>query len=221
MEKSIEIWERIHANQEWGKYPSEQVVRFVARNYYNCVRKDIKILDFGCGAGANTWFLAREGFDVYAFDGAPSAVKRAEKYLLGEGYNSVHFKVLDGKFLDYEENFFDCVIDSVCIYSNTRNNIIKMYQEVYRVLKQQGKIYSSCFGLETDGYLTGEELEVNTYNNITEGVLANRGISHFYSEQELYTILYDIGFRDIVIEKMQYTDNGNKVEILMAKAVKK
>lgn len=83
-----------------------------------------------------------------------------------------------------------------------------------------GKLYSACFGLETHGYLTGEELEVNTYNNIKEGVLANRGIAHFYSEQELYTILYDIGFREIVIDKMQYTDNGNKVEILMAKAVK-
>lgn len=220
MEDSLQLWENIHANQEWGKYPSEQVVRFVARNYYNCVRKDIKILDFGCGAGANTWFLAREGFDVYAFDGAPSAVKRAETYLQNEGCNSVHFKVLDGKSLNYEEKFFDCVIDSACIYSNTRDNIIKMYQEVYRVLKQQGKIYSSCFGLETDGYLTSEELEVNTYNNIKEGVLANRGIAHFYSEQELYTILYDIGFRDIVIDKMLYTDNGNKVELLMAKAVK-
>lgn len=220
MEDNLQLWENIHANQEWGKYPSEQVVRFVARNYYNCVRQDIKILDFGCGAGANTWFLAREGFDVYAFDGAPSAVKRAEKYLQDEGCNSVHFKVLDGKSLDYEENFFDCVIDGACICSNTRDNIIKMYQEVYRVLKQQGKIYSSCFGLETDGYLTGEELEVNTYNNIKEGALANRGIAHFYSEQELYTILYDIGFREIVIDKMQYTDNGNKVEILMAKAVK-
>ena len=140
MEDNLQLWERIHSNLEWGKYPSEQVVRFVARNYYNCVRQDIKILDFGCGAGANTWFLAREGFDVYAFDGAPSAVKRAKEYLQNEGINSVKFKVLDGKSLNYEEEFFDCVIDSACIYSNTRDDIIKMYQEVYRVLKQQGKI---------------------------------------------------------------------------------
>lgn len=35
MEDSLQLWENIHANQEWGKYPSEQVVRFVARNYYN------------------------------------------------------------------------------------------------------------------------------------------------------------------------------------------
>lgn len=220
MEDNLKLWENIHANQVWGKYPSEQVVRSVARNFYNCVRKNIKILDFGCGAGANTWFLVREGFDVYAFDGAPSAVRKAEKYLQDEGCNSAKFKVLDGKDLDYEENFFDCVIDSACIYSNTIDNIVKMYQEVFRVLKQKGKIYSSCFGVKTDGYLSGEELEVNTYNNIKEGALANRGIAHFYTEQEFYTILYDIGFRDIVIDKMEYTDNGNKVEILMAKAVK-
>ena len=80
-------WEEIHRNQEWGKYPSEQLVRFIARNFYNKDRKNIKILDFGCGAGANTWFLAREGFDVYAFDGSESAVNRAKEYLNKDGYN--------------------------------------------------------------------------------------------------------------------------------------
>ena len=71
-----EIWEDIHKNKEWGRYPSEEVIRFVARNYYNQDRDKVKILDFGCGAGANTWFLAREGFDTYAFDGSKTAVKR-------------------------------------------------------------------------------------------------------------------------------------------------
>ena len=74
-------WETIHATQEWGKYPAEPVIRFVARNYYNKVRITIKILDFCCGAGSNTWYLAREGFDVYAFDGSVSAVNKVEKLL--------------------------------------------------------------------------------------------------------------------------------------------
>lgn len=76
-----EEWEAIHATQEWGKYPSESVIRFVARNFYKYEREKIKILDFGCGVGANTWFLARERFDVYAFDGSESAIRKAKKYL--------------------------------------------------------------------------------------------------------------------------------------------
>ncbi|EAI6148112.1 SAM-dependent methyltransferase, partial [Campylobacter jejuni] len=29
------IWEQIFSKKEWGKYPSENVIRFIARNFYN------------------------------------------------------------------------------------------------------------------------------------------------------------------------------------------
>lgn len=220
MENNLKIWENIHATHDWGKYPSEQVVRFVARNYYDKKRKDIKILDFGCGAGANTWFLAREGFDVYAFDGAPSAVRKAKRYLQEQGFEDVHFTVQNGRELEYEDSFFECVIDNVCIYSNIMDDILKMYKEVYRVLKPQGKIYTSCFGVNTF-CKGGVCIEERTYINVQEGVLAERGILHIYTEDELYNIIENIGFQNIVIDYDQYSDNGNKVEILMAKAEKK
>lgn len=51
-EKSFdETWEEIHKTQEWGKYPTEHVIRFIARNYYKKERSKIRILDFGCGGG--------------------------------------------------------------------------------------------------------------------------------------------------------------------------
>lgn len=28
-------WETVHSTQEWGMYPTEHVIRFIARNYYN------------------------------------------------------------------------------------------------------------------------------------------------------------------------------------------
>ena len=80
MRSFCEIWEEIHTKQEWGKYPPENLIRFIARNYYKMKRESVKILDFGCGGGACTWFLAREGFDVFAFDGSPTAVKKALYY---------------------------------------------------------------------------------------------------------------------------------------------
>lgn len=56
-------WEEIHAKRIWGGYPSEHVIRFVARNFYGVQNRDcVRILDFGCGAGAHTWYLVREGF---------------------------------------------------------------------------------------------------------------------------------------------------------------
>ena len=219
MKSFSQDWEEIHKNQEWGKYPTESVIRFVARNYYKSERTKIKILDFGCGAGAHTWYLAREGFDVYAFDGSQSAVEKAEKYLNQCGLKA-HFAVMDGAEIQYEKEFFDCVIDSVCIYANLRNAIKKMYQEVYTVLKNGGKLYTSCFGTGTEGYGTGICMEEGTYKDIEKGVLQGRAIAHFYTKEEFYEILQSCGFKNIEIDEMIYTDNGIKVEQFIAKAEK-
>ena len=55
-EKSFdEYWEEVNSKTEWGQYPTEHVIRFIARNYYNRERMNTRILDFGCGGGAHTW----------------------------------------------------------------------------------------------------------------------------------------------------------------------
>ena len=216
-----EDWEKIHRESDWGRYPSEAVIRFVARNYYKMsCRSTIKILDFGCGAGANTWYLAREGFDVWAFDGSRSAVRKAKEYLVTEGYKNVHFDVMDGSSLVYEGNYFNCVIDNVCVYANTKECIVQMYREIYRVLKEGGLLFTSVFGTGTDGYGNGEHIEERTYREIRIGVLQGRAIAHFFTKEELKNTLYMTGFKKISIDEMYYTDNGIKVEMLIARAEK-
>lgn len=128
------IWEKIHSSQQWGKYPSEFVIRFMARNYYDKTKKELKVLDFGCGAGNHTWYLAKEGFSVYAFDGSESAVKKVQIRLEEEGMHA-HLRVADALELGYPDNFFDCVIDNVTIYANILQNIQRMYSEIFRILK--------------------------------------------------------------------------------------
>lgn len=57
------VWDKICENQQWGKYPAESLIRFVARNYYQSKeRSNVSILELGCGPGGNLWYLAREGF---------------------------------------------------------------------------------------------------------------------------------------------------------------
>lgn len=34
-----EYWEEVHSKTEWGQYPTEHVIRFIARNYYNTACK--------------------------------------------------------------------------------------------------------------------------------------------------------------------------------------
>lgn len=211
------IWETIHKNQEWGKYPSEPVIRYVARNYYDKNRSQIKILDFCCGAGSHTWYLAREGFDVYAFDGSESAVNKVKERLEKEGLKA-DLRVRDALELDYEDNFFDCVIDNVSIYANKFENITKMYEKIYDMTKQGGRLFTSVFSKNTTGYGMGEQIEKDTFIDLTCGVLKGRGTVHFYDENEISALLDKIGFCDIQTDVIHYTDDGNVVEQIFASA---
>ncbi len=220
MKTYVEEWDRIHKAQDWGKYPCEQVIRFVARNYYKLEREKVRILDFGCGGGAHTWYLAREGFDVYAFDGSETAVQKAKRYLEEEGFFDVKFSVQDGININYANDFFDCVIDDVCVYANEIQAINKMYENIYRVMKPGAKLYSSCFGKNTDGYREGVMLEEGTYKDIPSGALAGRAVAHVYDQKEFEEVLKEAGFCNIQIDSMIYTDNGSRVETFWAIAHK-
>lgn len=221
MDRSLDgIWNEIHKERIWGGYPSEHIIRFVARNYYTEKRNQIKILDFGCGGGSHTWYLAREGFDTYAFDGSQYAVENARMKLEREGLHA-NIRVFDGLKIEYEEEFFDAVIDNVCIYANILRNIKKMYGNIYRILKKGGRLATVCFGKETYGCGMGREIEVDTYTDIPDGLLWNRGISHFFDKEELEKILEEVGFKDIIVDTILYTDNGKAVQQYVAQAVKK
>lgn len=212
-------WEVIHSTQEWGMYPTEHVIRFVARNYYKTERNQIKILDFGCGTGAHSWYLAREGFDVYAFDGSESAIKRA-KVRFEKEHLKAHFEIADALDIYYPDEYFDAVIDNVCVYGNLIQNIKKMYFNIYRMLKPGGKLLFTCFGKRTDGYGSGEALEKDTYVHISEETLKGRGTTHFFSSQELEDILMGVGFKNVDIDTILYTDNHVQVEQFLAIARK-
>jgi ubiquinone/menaquinone biosynthesis C-methylase UbiE len=115
------VWDDVFANQEWGKYPSESLIQFIARNYYKLDRKTVRILEVGCGTGANVWFVAREGFAAYGIDGSAIAINKAAKRMSDEGIGNVSLVVGDIIKLPYEDNFFDAVIDNECIYSNNKS----------------------------------------------------------------------------------------------------
>ena len=53
------------------KYPNEELCRFIGRTFYkkNYKKKgEIKILEVGCGSGANLKMLLNEGFNAFGLD---------------------------------------------------------------------------------------------------------------------------------------------------------
>ena len=64
--------------------------------------------------------------------------------------------------MPYEENFFDAVIDGASIQHNEFENITKILEEVYRVLKKDGKYFG--FLIESDLKLSDKRFFTNYFN---------------------------------------------------------
>ena len=164
MQKSFDsTWEKIHSQKTWGSYPCEDVVRFMAQNYYACEnRKAIKVLDFGCGAGANTWYLANEGFTVVGLDASKSAIDNTKRCLEKFGVDA-QLVCADGLETEFQDDSFDCIIDNRSIFSTKYENVIKLYREMFRLLKNDGKLFISCFSSKTTGAKEAVKLDRYTY----------------------------------------------------------
>ncbi|MEH1796636.1 class I SAM-dependent methyltransferase [Nostoc sp.] len=193
-------WEQIFSTREWGKYPPEEVIRFIARNFYGCLdRKKIKLLEIGCGTGANIWYMSREGFDVYGIDGSNTAIAKAENRLQSEGLKA-HFQVGDLISLSnfYSPAYFDAVLDVGCLQHNSIQGIKTIVEQVKTVLKPGGKIFSITVASGSWGDGLGKEVEPGTFIEIKEGPLEGKGLCHFFSLEEVQ--LFSSQFADVEIE---------------------
>jgi SAM-dependent methyltransferase len=200
------VWEQLFSAQEWGKYPPEHVIRFVARNFYGAPkRQDVKLLEVGCGPGANVWYAASEGFDVSAIDGSPSAVRKARDRLQKAGLDA-NLKVGDfcGK-LPWPDETFDGVIENLSLYTNRRVRIKQAISEIRRVLKPKGKFQSCWFNAQTWGYGLGNEVEPGGFERISEGPLKDRGFCLFVQDDDIKDFLqgFNIESMETVSRSMQ------------------
>ena len=203
-------WDKIFRKCAWGKYPSEEFIRFIARNFYNKRRKKIKILELGCGPGANIWYLSREGFDVYGIDGSNIAIKKAKKRLKKENLKATLI-LGDVINIPFKDNFFDLVFDIECLYSNSYLETKKILREVHRVLSPDGLFYSKTFSTKISGLKSAKKLrgEKDTYVSIPKGPLRKEyKIIRLMKESNIKKV-YSI-FRNLKWDSIVRTDSNKK-----------
>lgn len=207
-------WENVFLSQEWGKYPDLEVVRFVARNFYHLSpRENVHLLDLGCGPGANTWYMAREGFLVSAIDGSPAAIQQLQDRLTAEKL-SVHTSIGDISHLPYPDASFDGVIDCECLYANPYTSTATILDEVCRVLKPNGKLLSIAFSSNSWGYGDGPRIpgEKQSFRFIASGPFANKGCVRFTSEEDIQE-LYGARFTVTGLEYVKRSTENRKQAI--------
>lgn len=168
-------WEKLYKKRIWAKYPHEPLIRFIAKNFYHCKnRKKIKILELGCGSGANIWYLAREGFTVYGIDASATAIRWANTFLSQDNLHAI-LKIGEITNLPYKDKFFDLVIDYGSLSSNNLGDLKVVLSEVKRVLKKSGLFFNETLGTKTD-MVKYEEKDGFEYRNFRSGPFAGLGL---------------------------------------------
>lgn len=204
-----DAWEKVFSSKTWGKYPNEFVISLVARNFFKFTnRSQINVLDLGCGAGANTWFLAREGFNTFAIDGSPSAIRQAEANLQREGYTA-HFSTGDFIRLEYDDNFFDCVIDSNAIQHNKLTEIHAIHREILRVLKPSGTFIGIMVNIDTTDTESATKIETRTYRDFKAGLITPGTTVHLFNRDEVINLLND-HYENITIDRTLRTAQNDQ-----------
>ncbi len=205
------VWEKIFQSQEWGKYPAESLIQFVARNFYKRDRAQTRILEVGCGPGPNIWYLAREGFLAYGIDGSTTAIAQAEKRLSSEGL-SARLDTGDISSLPYPDVHFDAVIDNECIYCNSRKDTEKILSEIKRVLKKQGLFYSRTVSSEMHIGKSHRKLGPFEYTDISDGIFKGKGFVRLIDKPGIND-LYGKYFTIRSIDSLTYTQYNNEIMV--------
>lgn len=217
MDVNKEQWVELHKESRYRpKYPSENVVQFVFRNF----KRDgmTRVLDLGCGAGRHIVFMANEKIVPYGVDYSSEGVDYTKGLLLNGGYSDYisNISVSSLVQLPYEDDFFDGIICYGVLYYMNYEEIRKAVNEIYRVLKQDGK--GMIVVRNTEDYRCNLEKciktdEKNTYKIIEDDQCKcasseNGMLMHFFDKDELVVLFKN--FRELKIDRIVEThDNEN------------
>lgn len=208
------IWELIFSSRSWGKYPPEEVIRFIMYVKHYLKRKKLLCLDIGCGIGACTWFIAKEIGRIVAMDGSKSALCNLKKIFREFNISLENIELVHGDITfpeNYLNNSFDILVDNYSLYANSAINIRRAYLQYYHLLSRGGLFLANCFGKKTTGFNTGIKIDTNTFRNIEKGVLKDKGITTFWDREELNNMFKKIGYQIVKIENV--VENRNSIFI--------
>lgn len=179
-------WENEYAKgRQFSLYPWSDLVSLVMRFAppEGLPGRPPKVLEIGCGVGANIPFFLEEGFAYYAVEGSASAVSYVKKRW-GKGVDILCADFTEA--LPYEEGFFDLVVDRSSTPHNRAEGIARVVAGAKKVLKE-GCLFiaSDWFSVADTEFGKGEKLEEHTFRDIQTGPFAAIGTVHFFSRQEL------------------------------------
>ena len=152
-------------------YPNEALIRFLASRYFDRPigdRAAIRVLEVGCGSGANLWMIAKEGFDTHGIDSSREGIALAEVHLREKWRVSATLVVGSFAALPYADACFDVVVDVVSLQHLNLTDSTVALADITRVLKPDGALFSHRLSDLSVMRESGRRVDSATLDNISD-----------------------------------------------------
>lgn len=211
IDSSSEIWDREYSTHKvipssTRTLPSKALTLFSELLQF---QNGLKVLDAGCGIGRNAVYLALKGCEVHAVDFSDAALHQLDLLARQERVDQklTSYKSLLEEPFPFEDNSFDLVLDSYVFCHFTDTNLKLHYrEELHRVTKPGGAIFSSLFSVDDEYYadiLKSEgnsgKIVVDPNNGITKELYTEEEIKKFFSERFNLQYFVEFQFQDVVL----------------------
>ena len=143
----------------------------------------------GCGMGRHTVLLARNGFNVTAFDGSPDALRHTEEWLRRSDATA-QTSISDFRTFQYGLDKYDAIISINVLHHALEEDVRTTIQNICEGMREKGFILATVPRL-SDSNKYGKQIERCTF--VPEGG-SEKGIPHLLFTKELVYELFS-GFQ--------------------------
>jgi SAM-dependent methyltransferase len=144
----------------------------------------MKVLELGCGTGANIPLFQNLGSDYYAVEGSQSAVE-----ILAKRYPQYKSKITVGDFTKTlpQNSKFDLIVDRSSMTHNTTEEIVYCLDCLFQLMNNNAYYIGIDWFSEShsDYNKSTIKLDDNTFDGFTSGQFQNIGKVHFSTEPHL------------------------------------
>jgi ubiquinone/menaquinone biosynthesis C-methylase UbiE len=189
------------------QYPNESVVRFLFTNFPTDLeqKRQLKILDIGCGGGRHVKLFAEHGFDTYGTDLSGEGIRQT-RIMLSKHNLTAELTQCEMTQLLYDDSFFDAAISFGVFYYSDSKGMKNAINELHRVLKKGGKAFINLRSTDDYRFGKGKKIAKNTFL-LDVGETNEKGMMmHFLSKDDVYE--YYSRFSKINIERNEFTINN-------------
>lgn len=194
-------WEELFRTRKWGKYPDLELVRFVMKTWPTPqARESARVLELGCGTGANIRMLVENGFIVHGLDASETALKQCYPFLpyYDDGTKRAILDDANNLGHHFAKHDLDLICDVGCFMHQSAEDRLEIVTQAFEVLRPGGWLFfseavSELSSAYSDSLVTRADLSL-----VSDPHFQPKIPYHFFTEVEFASLMKP--FKNVTID---------------------